>query len=119
MDNTKLGGPDVLATNTIGAVEDGRYVRLDTTDDAKNFINGKIDPSFDMIYIRIHGRTTGDNTRLHYNMAANQEVTFSSNTLEGRFMTPTVNAAPKVQESKDGMHTSSAHGQRDITDSGP
>lgn len=46
-----------------------------------------IDQSFDMIYIRIHGRAAGNPTRIHYNLVSNQEIAFDSSERESRFHT--------------------------------
>lgn len=103
-DEMDFQGTDINASMVSGAIENGRYVKFDNTDDSKNFINGKIDPSYDMVYIRIHGRTSGEATRLHYNLCANHEVTYASTDIEGRFMTPTVKNTSGVEKTKDAMH---------------
>jgi len=54
---------------------------------AQRLINQTVDASYDMIYIRIHGRQSGSSTRLHYNVTSNQEVVFPSIGRESRFHT--------------------------------
>lgn len=104
MDEQAFTGDDIQSVMNAGGEENGRYVRFNNTDDSRNFINSKVDPSFDMIYLRIHGRTSGEATRLHYNMCANHEVTYSARDIEGRFMTPTVNDSAGVSKAKQSLH---------------
>ncbi len=100
MDTQVFQGEDVSAASIAGLPENGRYVRFANTDDARQFINSKIDPSFDMVYIRIHGRATGEPTRLHYNLCSNHEVTYAGDDIEGRFMTTTVKDVPMTEKAK-------------------
>lgn len=55
--------------------------------DVGQFIKNSIDESYDMIYIRIHGRTSGNPSRLHFNVVTNQEVAFGNDEREARFQT--------------------------------
>lgn len=55
--------------------------------DVERLINQWVDNSFDMVYIRIHGRATGNSSRLHYNVVANQEIVFPATAKESRFHT--------------------------------
>lgn len=71
----------------------------------QSFINTVIDPSYDMVYIRVHGRSSGANTRLHYNVVSNQEITFSSSEREARFHTSTTNIGPNMS-----LHSSAKRG---------
>lgn len=50
-------------------------------------IESSVDKSFDMIYIRIHGRTSGNPTRLHFNVVGNQECAFQNDDRESRYHT--------------------------------
>jgi hypothetical protein len=50
-----------------------------------------IDSGYDMIYIRIHGKTGAVPTRLHLNTVSNQEITFGDFTKESRFHTASAN----------------------------
>ncbi|UNI72606.1 MAG: capsid protein [Avonheates virus SG_924] len=87
-----------LANGFYATLADGRP-RL------QSFINSVIDPSYDMVYIRIHGRPTGAATRLHYNVVSNQEIAFSANEKEARFHTRTTNVGPAMS-----LHSSAKRG---------
>jgi hypothetical protein len=50
-----------------------------------------IDSGYDMIYIRIHGKTGSIPTRLHVNAVSNQEIAFGDFTKESRFHTAAAN----------------------------
>lgn len=54
-------------------------------------INQFIDPSYDMVYIRLHCRlnneTTSLGSRFHYNLISNQEINFDHRERESRFHT--------------------------------
>lgn len=102
MDVFDVTDEDVLLASTFGAPEAGRYITFsDGKDNVRQLINMFVDPSFDMMYIRIHGRA-GDSepTRIHYNLVSNQEVTFSSGTRESRFMDETENRPLEVITAK-------------------
>lgn len=82
--------------NTYGAPTSVRGAHNIFVDQAENydtgeFIKTSIDQSFDMIYIRIHGRTAGNPSRLHFNVVTNQEVAFENDEREARFQTKTHN----------------------------
>ncbi len=62
-------------------------------DAAMAWIKSRIDMGLDMIYIRVHGRSSGEGTRLHYNLVSNQEITFESNEREARFHTGSAKVA--------------------------
>jgi hypothetical protein len=63
-----------------------------------DFVNQFIDPGYDMIYIRIHGRSDS-NTRLHVNVVSNQEIFFQNSERENRFHTGTVNIGSSAMSS--------------------
>ena len=56
-------------------------------DDITDLIERFTDTSMDMIYIRIHGRASGNLSRLHANIVSNQEITFTAGERESRFHT--------------------------------
>lgn len=58
-------------------------------EDWKGFVSEHVDPSFDMIYIRVHGRdsTGGPASQLHANLISNQEIVFDNDQRESRFHT--------------------------------
>lgn len=105
MDLVTFGATDVVNAGTVGTAQDGRFVQFeDGSDDVRGYINQKIDKSFDMIYLRIHGRSATTPSRLHYNLVNNAEVTYAGNTIEARFMTPTKFDEKGVQRMKDIIH---------------
>lgn len=55
--------------------------------DVGELIRSSVDTSLDMIYIRIYGRTSGNPTRLHYNVVTNQEAAFENDRRESRYHT--------------------------------
>mgnify|MGYP000493856989 CR=1 FL=1 len=57
----------------------------------QNMVNQWVDPGYDMIYVRIHGRTAGNLSRLHVNVVSNQEITFDQTEKESRFQTGSAN----------------------------
>lgn len=79
---------DVSIDDTIDLVKtlsDGRLNNI-------NLINRTIDKSFDMVYVRCHGRTNaGSPSRIHCNVISNQEITFGGNRREARFHTGSLN----------------------------
>lgn len=101
-DAYRFGVGDINSVRTIGAAADGRGVAFNAgSETVREFINSKVDPSFDMVYIRIHGRKDASNpSRLHYNLCCNHEVTYKTNTIEGRFMTPTHNKGTELDKAK-------------------
>lgn len=69
-------------------VANGHYIQPHAgSDDFQRYIQEKIDFGHDMIYIRIHGRTAGNPTRMHFNLVSNQEIVFEDYEKEARFMT--------------------------------
>ena len=56
-------------------------------DDITDLIERFTDTSMDMVYIRIHGRASGNLSRLHANIVSNQEITFTAGERESRFHT--------------------------------
>lgn len=61
---------------------------------ALEFIESKVDWSFDMIYIRIRGRvsTTGETrSKLHMNLVSNQEIVYGTGEREARWHTTSPN----------------------------
>lgn len=105
VDRQKVTGADIVSAVTIGAPEDGKYAQFAAgSTRAKDIVDTYIDPSFDMLYIRIHGRSTGNPTRLHYNLVGNHEVTFPTDSLIARFQTES-HARPKdVEMTKAKIH---------------
>jgi len=61
--------------------------------DAASAIKQWVDTSYDMVYIKIHGRAAGNPSRLHYNIVSNQEVVFPADGRESRFHTVSGNVA--------------------------
>lgn len=103
-DDNTMAGQDIALANTIGTAQTGRYVSFNFgQDDAKNYIKTKVDESFDMIYIRIHGRSATTPSRIHYNLVNNCEVTYAGNTIEARFMTPNLYAPDTYEKAKQNM----------------
>lgn len=80
---------------------------------AQQFINSHVDPGYDMIYIRLHGRAaSGSTSRYHVNVVSNQEITFGNEERESRFMTGSANigsAAMSAHASAKRMNGSAAH----------
>lgn len=88
MDRFKFDLSDVLVRTAAGAA--GDYAAFaDGKDNLRQLINMHVDPAFDMIYIRIHGRASGENTKLHAQLIGNHEVVFETESREGKFHTPT------------------------------
>lgn len=59
-------------------------------DSAMELVDSVVDNSFDMIAIRIYGRSDVNNpTRLHANLVSNQEIQFGASEREARFHTAT------------------------------
>lgn len=80
---------------------------------AQTFINSMIDPGYDMIYLRLHGRSaSGSTSRYHVNVVSNQEITFGNEERESRFMTGSANigsAAMSAHASAKRMNGAAAH----------
>lgn len=74
---------DILAYNPVDIV--GSFASGSAN--AMDYINQRIDPSYDMIYVRCYGRNAGNLSRLHCNVVSNQEITFSNEERESRFHT--------------------------------
>lgn len=110
MDTYNLSGDDVAAVSISGSGT-GRFVQFNAgREPVRELINSKIDEAFDMIYIRIHGRTNpASPTRIHYNICANHEVTYSNDQVEHRFMTPSYNHKSRVEAVKEKMMKTEAH----------
>lgn len=75
----------------ISNINSDNIVRFDSgSEAAMELINSAIDQSFDMILIKIHGRTDANNrTRLHANLVCNQEIVYQATETESRFHTST------------------------------
>lgn len=88
---------------TVASIGPDRFISFnDGQDDVKGFIENVTDPSFDLVYIRIHGRPgTTNPTRLHYNLVSNQEVTFAPGERESRFMKPSYLAQAKADAARN------------------
>jgi hypothetical protein len=88
---TSTWGAEYRNSATPGATEGDFFRPLDGWDDWKEFCSQEIDSSFDMIYIRIHGRPTATGTLppsvLHTNVISNQEIVFDNDQRESRFHT--------------------------------
>lgn len=97
-----------FADNTLNAVSTspatpaaGHYVRFNAGfEDAQEFINGKIDKNFDMIYIRIHGRSDATPSRIHYNLVANHEVIYPTLAFNSRFHTASLKDLAAVEKAR-------------------
>lgn len=84
-------------TMSLDAADSGAVDPVDQTvrfvsgkDNAQELVDSMIDKSFDMIVIKIHGRTDATNrTRLHANLVSNQEIIFAASEREARFHTAT------------------------------
>ncbi|UNI72632.1 MAG: capsid protein [Avonheates virus SG_154] len=78
-------------------------------EDWKAFVAEHIDPSFDMIYIRVHGRdsTGGPASQLHANLISNQEIVFDNDQRESRFHTSS-RKHPMIEEHIHASKNSSA-----------
>jgi hypothetical protein len=77
------------ATDQVISFDGGR-------DDVTDFIERITDQSYDMVYIRVHGRTATNKSRLHLNVVSNQEITFSPGEREARFHTTSGNIGPAM-----------------------
>lgn len=107
------------ANNYYGTGTGGPLFSWDFTEGseaARRIIDSQVDSGYDMIYIRVHCRknsstATENGTRLHFNCASNQEVVFSTNAKESRYMTSTSNigAAATTHAAYRNMGRSSAH----------
>ncbi|UNI72615.1 MAG: capsid protein [Avonheates virus SG_28] len=82
-----LTGDDVASFDAVDQVATFRAGR----DNPAEMLRSWIDNSYDMIYVRIHGRQVAPPTKLHMNVVANQEILFTPGIREGRFHTPTEN----------------------------
>jgi hypothetical protein len=85
-DITNFDSVDVVGTFDIGK------------GDIKDIINTVIDPGYDMIYIRVKGRSGTNKSRLHVNVVSNQEITFGADERESRFHTASANIGPAMSE---------------------
>lgn len=61
--------------------------KLNTENNNFEFNSDVIKKGFDMIYIKIYGRRSGD-TRIHWNAVSNQEVVYSAGTIFSNYHTP-------------------------------
>jgi hypothetical protein len=91
VEHRALSGDDVTENPT-----DGLYNFERGRDDATDFIERVTDQSYDMIYIRIHGRNAPSKSRLHMNVVSNQEITFAPGEREARFHTTSGNIGPAM-----------------------
>lgn len=73
--------------------------------EVETFVNSWIDPGYDWVYIRVHGRSDGK-TKLHANCVSNQEIYFQNTERENRFHTGTAN----VGSSAMSTHISASRG---------
>ena len=76
-DVTAINGADSFTTLRNGA------------DNAFEMIQRWIDHGHDMVYLRVHGRTGAQLSRLHCNIVSNQEIVFAPEEREARFHTGT------------------------------
>lgn len=86
------------------------------TYDFGKFIETSIDQSYDMIYIRIHGRSSGNPSRLHFNIVSNQEVAFEDDEREARFQTKTSKVKNMDEHAAAAKSQQSASQPMDLTD---
>lgn len=88
------GGDDISAAPDITTNYECDFARGSQT--AKDLIDQYIDPSYDMLYIRLHCRensstaATLNGSRMHMNLVSNQEVAFETGTKENRYHTPSL-----------------------------
>lgn len=83
----------------IHEIDAGQLSFADDRGRLKQFIDMVNDDSYDMIYIRIHGRVDpATPTRLHANMVHNQEVVYSSERTESRYQTKGEDIGSKMDE---------------------
>ncbi len=76
---------------------DQNYIFREFSDNWLECVENFEDDSMDMVYIRIHGRSSGSATKLHLNLVANQEIVFGPTVREARFHTSTHND-PKMEQ---------------------
>lgn len=86
---TTLAAGDMFAS---GGGADEEVTFTPGSDNAQELIDSAVDFSFDFVVIKIHGRPSGEETRLHANMVCNQEIVFGPDMRESRFHTTTENA---------------------------
>lgn len=82
IEGADLNGAD-LATKLHLGPPPARY----GSDDWHEIIDNFVDKSYDMILIRLHGRTSAPASRLHYHLRSNQEVYFPTQERESRYHT--------------------------------
>lgn len=102
----------MFSTDMTGFDPVDQTVTLDAGhDNGQELVESWNDPSFDMVVIKIHGRTDATNrTRLHANLVSNQEIIFAANEREARFHTTTENTPGFEQHaSKLRKNNQSAH----------
>lgn len=85
-----------------------RYIRFASgRDNLRSCISSEIDNSYDCIYLRIHGRLTGNPTKLHVNVKCNQEVVYGTTESEARFMTQTADTGRAVERTRQAIRNRS------------
>jgi len=86
IDEHEFKNPAVEYSNALAAAN--AIGRLNQhTPSAKNVCNDLIDKSFDVLIIRIHGRTGNNSSKLVAHLACNQEVVYKTGTTAARFHT--------------------------------
>lgn len=83
MDSLQLVNADVLTNDVIDIIAEFQTGNTNVA----SLINMLIDPGFDYIYIRVHGRGGTTPSRFHTNIVSNQEITFSNQQRESRYQT--------------------------------
>ena len=82
----------------------GEFIRFkEASDNAREIVDQYIDPSYDMVYLRLHCRErpggpltpTAQGSRLHTNVVSNQEIYYNSTERDNRYhtMSPSVGSA--------------------------
>ena len=82
-----------------GPADGGSYSgrRMQPHADARRVIDQVIDPTWDILIVRVHGRpSTGDPSRILCHLVANQEICYSNGTALARFHTETHKSSPPL-----------------------